>query len=613
MKMYGEKKHRLKPGKTLISVTAIILSSCETIRLCIHYDTVGCHKSLTPCMRKSLKWCYVFCKNTNLHDFRYTSINRSSKIERLFWFVARVFAIVFCVVLMQRLWQNYARHPIATIVDKSNPIWNLSFPAVTICNNNKVYRPHADIITKSLYMNGFSTDESDKFFSSLIKLIRPDTISIDNITASQVLDNLNMTVETLMLKLMQPCSSLLVRCAWIGKIHDCNKLFKTVASKEGFCCAFNSHYSMNIFNSDTYDSKPKAVNNFAELELNSDDLLNVNEILVYGIRSQKVPGSGRDLGLTVALNIEGDMYKASSRPYIGATVLINDPIDFPDVGTHITSVKPGHVLAISVAGFFTNGIDDLRTLPPETRKCFFDNEPPGSINYSYQSCMSQCVAEYTQRLCNCLPFYYPEKHNGVRTCYLPDLNCLLNIRKSIPSYMDTCLKCLPQCTDLKYQINIENIKMDDVGYDSDITRGLNVHNISFLYVYFDDASYEEFRKESNINWDALIVARNPLASFGGIFSLCLGGSVLSVIDFIYLLVKQFLKKQRRKRPEQSLASLPPASEMFLSIPVEKIQLKRRNQQETNDKRVFVTWEQSTLQRRKTTMKLDEIHRKRGKF
>lgn len=45
---------------------------------------------------------------------------------------------------------------------------------------------------------------------------------------------------------MQPCSALLLRCAWIGKIHDCGKIFKTVKSKEGFCCAFNSHYNLNF-------------------------------------------------------------------------------------------------------------------------------------------------------------------------------------------------------------------------------------------------------------------------------------------------------------------------------------------------------------------------------
>jgi len=48
------------------------------------------------------------------------------------------------------------------------------------------------------YMDGFTTNDSDKFFSSLIKLIRPNKISSDNAIARQVLDRLDMTVEALM-------------------------------------------------------------------------------------------------------------------------------------------------------------------------------------------------------------------------------------------------------------------------------------------------------------------------------------------------------------------------------------------------------------------------------
>jgi amiloride-sensitive sodium channel len=91
-------------------------------------------------------------------------------------------------------------------------------------------------------------------------------------------------------------------------------------------------------------------------------------------RLQKAPGSGRDLGLTVALNIEGEMYKATSRPYIGATVLINDPIDFPDIGAQVASVAPGHVLAISVTGSLITSMENMRSIPIEKRKCFFDDE-----------------------------------------------------------------------------------------------------------------------------------------------------------------------------------------------------------------------------------------------
>lgn len=89
---------------------------------------------------------------------------------------------------------------------------------------------------------------------------------------------------------------------------------------------------------------------------------------------QNAPGSGRDVGLAVALNIEPDMYKATSRPYVGATVMIHDPIDFPDVGAHIASVPPGHVLAISIAGTSIRSMESLRSIPLEKRLCYFDNE-----------------------------------------------------------------------------------------------------------------------------------------------------------------------------------------------------------------------------------------------
>ncbi|XP_077267511.1 sodium channel protein Nach [Temnothorax americanus] len=500
---------------------------------------------------------------------------------------------------MLRLWANYSNNPIVTTIYTSNSIWDVSFPAVTICNNNKVYRPHANDIAEYLYSNGFTAEDSDKFFSSLTKLIRPDKISMDNVTARQLLDNFDLTVEALMEKLMQPCSALLLRCAWIGKIHDCDKIFKTVKSKEGFCCAFNSHYDLNVKQTSN-DTR----SNSTDFHVTSDDLPGVRKIL-------NAPGSGRDVGLAVALNIEPNMYKATSRPYVGASVMIHDPIDFPDIGAHVASVPPGHVLAVSVTGTSIRSMESLRNIPLEKRMCYFDNEKSGEVRYSYQSCLSECKADQIHHLCGCLPFYYPEAHKGKRTCYLSDINCLLRIR-SHPK-MRTCRKnCLPQCTDMMYQINPEDIKMEDVGFDSDLTHGFDINNVSFVYVFFGDISYVEYRKESIISWDSL------LASFGGIFGLCLGGSVMSVIELVYLLARQLCRRQPRKILEQSRTKLPPASEVFLSIPVrdfrEKVQqLKPRDRQKSDDKPVLVTWYQPPLHHRKTMNLANVYHVKHVKF
>lgn len=68
------------------------------------------------------------------------------------------------------------------------------------------------------------------------------------------------------------------------------------------------------------------------------------------------------------------MYKATSRPYVGASVMIHDPIDFPDIGAQRASVLPGHVLTISVAGTSVKSMESLRNIPIEKRLCYFDKE-----------------------------------------------------------------------------------------------------------------------------------------------------------------------------------------------------------------------------------------------
>lgn len=98
--------------------------------------------------------------------------------------------------------------------------------------------------------------------------------------------------------------------------------------------------------------------------------------------------------------------------------------------------------------------------------------------------------------------------------------------------------------------------------------------------------------------------------------------MMSVIELVYFPVKQFFKqffnkslRQPRKRQERSHTSLPPASEMFLSIPVarKEIQLqKSQSHKKSNDKSVFVTWYQPSFYRRETT-NYDDEYRDHVKF
>lgn len=86
------------------------------------------------------------------------------------------------------------------------------------------------------------------------------------------------------------------------------------------------------------------------------------------------------------------------------------------------------------------------------------------------------------------------------------------------------------------------------------------------------------------------------ASFGGIFGLCLGGSVISFIEFLYYLMSELLTARKEKRESRN-ENLPPASKLFVPGPVNK-------DSKEADKCVFYVWnEQFPRQNQKTTFGL----------
>ncbi|XP_015185582.1 PREDICTED: pickpocket protein 28-like [Polistes dominula] len=591
-------------------------------------------KAICQCLKEKFK---IYCENTTLHGFRYVTVHQSTIIESVLWLLVCIMSIIFSIILMMRLWHNYDANPTSTVISTNKPIWSIYFPAVTICNNNKVYNPHAKIFGNILSKHGINHSQSEKLFISLMKLTRPDKIDVDNLTATRALEVLGFTVDRLMYELMQPCKSMLLRCAWLGQKLNCSDIFKAVKSREGYCCAFNYHYYLDrlygryrktstrtafksgkgvgsvLFNQmgttlkdvisqttksnfggeiwryDNYDLKNTSEDSDRS-NIPSDELPGIGEI-------QKVPGSGRDVGLAVALNIEAEHYKSSNTPFAGATVLIHDPHDYPDIGIHSITVLPGHTIGVGISGTTTKSSNNLRQLPLIKRMCFFENEVSNTLyilivkglkNYSFQSCVSNCIYMRVHKYCGCLPFYYPNENS--RTCFLTDIDCILNHRRTLSTYetsFNSECNCLPQCTDTFYDVTSESIPVQDVGYNSEITfvafacsHNINNKNASFVYVFFRKISYIEYRTQNILSWDTL------LASFGGIFGLCLGGSVISLVELLYYITREIFYRPKGGSTSTSPSpkkNLPAASELFLSAPLKDPKWKKLNtKREMND-------------------------------
>lgn len=93
-----------------------------------------------------------------------------------------------------------------------------------------------------------------------------------------------------------------------------------------------------------------------------------------------MPGTGSDIGLAVALNIDADNYKSSVRQFVGATVLIHDPLDYPDIGAQSASLQPGHVMSMTLTGTKLESSKDIQNIPLSKRMCLFDGEVRETID-----------------------------------------------------------------------------------------------------------------------------------------------------------------------------------------------------------------------------------------
>lgn len=92
-----------------------------------------------------------FCNTTSLHGFNYITRLDLSKNERLFWFIITIISIIVSISLVMVSYVWNGETPTVTVIESSHyPTWNIPFPAVTLCNFNKISKTKALNMAKAL-------------------------------------------------------------------------------------------------------------------------------------------------------------------------------------------------------------------------------------------------------------------------------------------------------------------------------------------------------------------------------------------------------------------------------------------------------------------------------
>lgn len=82
-----------------------------------------------------------FCENSSIHGVKYFGERNRPTFERCWWIIAFVISFSLCSVLIRNLWNKWDETPVfVSFAERSTPVWEVPFPAVTICPETKAQK-----------------------------------------------------------------------------------------------------------------------------------------------------------------------------------------------------------------------------------------------------------------------------------------------------------------------------------------------------------------------------------------------------------------------------------------------------------------------------------------
>ncbi|CAL8109748.1 unnamed protein product [Orchesella dallaii] len=293
----------------------------------------------------------------------------------------------------------------------------------------------------------------------------------------------------------------------------------------------------------------------------------------------QVAGAGRSRGLTLML----DTLRCDSVPtdsFKGLRILVHNADDFPAVAERGLVVGPGMENQIAVTAVETYSAQVLHEFSSATRGCFFPNEFPLNFytEYSRSACVVECETEFISRECGCARYFAPGNYSvcSMRQ-YIECVKKAIDViqKKSAPMSMmgeddssifqfkskketlqeKSCAEfCLPACNETFYNVFVTSADfpnqpqanqtkmireaileghthLNDIAYVSG--------SISVVRVFFRESSIMQYKRDELFTWEDFV------SNLGGVMSLCLGFSILSLVEVFYFFTMRMSIDKRR--------------------------------------------------------------------
>ncbi|XP_055303762.1 pickpocket protein 28-like [Sitodiplosis mosellana] len=167
----------------------------------------------------------------------------------------------------------------------------------------------------------------------------------------------------------------------------------------------------------------------------------------------------------------------------------------------------------------------IKNYSQEQRKCIAENEHNLVFfkRYTQRNCFVDTLALQTNKICGCVLFWMP-RLNSTKVCsYYTEYKCVEVVENSLHN-ANLTTKCLPDCQSITYDAEISMSRIELKPLKNFVPTGFRIIKITVLFK--DQQYFASLRSE-------LYGTMDFMGTVGGILSLFMGISLLSVVEIIY--------------------------------------------------------------------------------
>ncbi|XP_013170689.1 PREDICTED: sodium channel protein Nach-like [Papilio xuthus] len=424
-------------------------------------------------------------------------------------------------LLLNRRFMETPTH--ITIENQFEPIYNLPYPAITLCSPNQITASAVEHFKQTL-VNGNLTSNFDDLVAQALgfnELLQ--SINLEKLQQFQdIITSNRYSVVSVMSLLAQNCNTFLKRCFFQNKLYPCEELFEPVLTKLGVCCAFNSIYK--FVNNKRNEKKPNFIKHKSK----------INRL---------------KHGLTVI--VDHDPYNAvdGTVQHAGATrIVFTDWSEFP-LEVESVLAHPGIEAFLLISATYTYCSEEVATLPIDSRKCVFEDEVilPHFWKYHHTDCELNCLVSKVESECHCVVFYVPNV-SPHQVCNFTKIPCITDVKYQMTeeSSASWC-GCQRDCVSRRYSVEhfngnlqaVQHVRLDD-RYSGVVLN----ESTTVMHFFFPKTSFVRQKQET------VMSLTNFVSNLGGVFGLCLGCSFISLFEicfYIYTAIKNHIRRRTTRR------------------------------------------------------------------